>query len=81
MADEPETPVPGLDVLPDLGFPPEVAKSRKSGSDRFPSEDSSAGKGGLDAGETKGDVCMASGISSLVSKTKNASPPSPNFIA
>ena len=75
------TPVPGLVILPDLDFPPIISKSRKSGSERFETFDPSAGKGGLEAGDTKGDVCIASGISSLVSKTKNASPPSPSFMA
>lgn len=74
-------PTPGLATLADLGFLPTVSRSRKSGSDRFETFDPSACKGGLEAGETRGDVCIASGILSLVSKTKNASPPSPNFIA
>jgi hypothetical protein len=75
------TPGPGLDILPDLAFPFIVSKSRKSGSDRFEVFAPSACKGGLEAGETKGDVCIASGILSLVSNTKKASPPSPSFIA
>ncbi len=33
------------------------------------------------AGETTGDVCKLAGISSEVSKTKKASPPSPSFMA
>ena len=32
-------------------------------------------------GYTSGDVCRDAGISSVVSNTKKASPPSPNFIA
>jgi hypothetical protein len=75
------TSVPDLVKLPDLGFPVAVSKSKKSGSERFETFEPSAAKGGLDAGETKGDVCIASGILSLVSKTKKASPPSPSFIA
>jgi hypothetical protein len=67
--------------LPDLAFPVTVSKSRKSGSERLGTLELSAGRGGLEAGETRGDVCMASGIVSLVSNTKNASPPSPSFIA
>jgi len=39
-----------------------------------------AGKIGDWEGDTTGDVCMSSGISPSVWKTKNASPPSPNFI-
>jgi len=81
VAEVENAPIPGLATLPDLGFPLTVSRSRKSGSDRFETFDPSAGNGGLEAGETSGDVCIASGILSLVSKTKNASPPSPNFIA
>jgi hypothetical protein len=75
------TPAPGRITLPDLAFPFSVSRSKKSGSDKFETFEPSAGKGGLEAGDTKGEVCNASGILSLVSKTKNASPPSPSFIA
>jgi hypothetical protein len=75
------TPVPGLDILPDLDLPPDPSSSRKSGSKSCERFEPSAGKGGLEAGETNGDVCIASGILSLVSNTKKASPPSPSFIA
>jgi len=76
------TPAPGLVVrLPDLTFPPCMSKSRKSGSERLEVSTPSGTKGGLDAGETNGEVCIASGILSLVSKTKKASPPSASFIA
>lgn len=37
--------------------------------------------GGLDAGDTRGDVCRLWGMVSLVSNTKKASPPSPSFMA
>jgi len=77
-----DNPVPGLVVtLPALDFLPMVSKSKKSGSDSPAICELSAGKGGLDAGETRGEVCIASGILSLVSKTKKASPPSPSFMA
>ena len=79
--EEESNPGPGLVTLPDLGFPFNVSKSRKSGSDRLETFEPSARNGGLEAGETRGDVCIASGILSLVSNTKNASPPSPSFMA
>lgn len=37
--------------------------------------------GGLEAGDTRGDVCKLWGMVSLVSNTKKASPPSPSFMA
>lgn len=80
--EEENTPGPGLVVvLPDLDFPPAVSKSKKSGSPKLEALEPSAGKGGLEAGDTRGDVCIDSGILSLVSNTKKASPPSPSFIA
>jgi len=71
----------GLVRLVDRGFPVTVSRSKKSGSDRLERLEPSATSGGLEAGETNGEVCIASGILSLVSKTKNASPPSPSFMA
>ena len=71
-------PGPGLGVS---AFPVAVSKSKKSGSDKLAAPEPSAAKGGLEAGDTRGEVCRASGILSLVSKTKKASPPSPSFIA
>lgn len=60
--------------LRDLAGP--SLSSRGSGS-----WSSAAGsKGGLFAGDTRGDVCRNSGMVSVVSKTKKASPPSPSFI-
>ena len=58
-------------------------RSRNSGSWREVAElsDSLATCCGLAAGETTGDVCKDSGTLLLVSNTKNASPPSPSFIA
>lgn len=77
-----DIPVPDRFVtLPDLDLPPVISSSKKSGSDKFERFDSSAGSGGLEAGETRGEVCIASGILLLVSNTKNASPPSPSFMA
>lgn len=60
-----------------------VFKSRNSGSCRIGAEAASCSilVSGLAAGEMTGDVCKPSGISSNVSKTKKASPPSPSFIA
>lgn len=39
------------------------------------------GSGGVEAGDTSGDVWRLCGMVSLVSNTKNASPPSPSFMA
>lgn len=72
---------PGLAILDDLDFPFAGSNVRKSGSTSVEVVEPSAGNGGLEAGETNGEVCNASGMSSLVSKTKKASPPSPNFMA
>lgn len=72
---------PGLEGLLGLKVPFSVVRSRKSGSCRPEFEEPSAVKGGLEAGDTNGDVWRASGMVSLVSKTKKASPPSPSFIA
>lgn len=72
---------PGLATLEDLDLPVLASKVRKSGSARRAGVEPSAGRGGLEAGDTNGDVCIASGILSLVSNTKKASPPSPNFMA
>jgi len=59
-----------------------VARSNGSGSARPMLGIYSAGFwAGLTSGDTRGDVCSASGMLSAVSKTKKASPPSPNFIA
>jgi hypothetical protein len=70
----------GLTMLEDLDLPFSASSARKSGSTRVV-EEPSADMGGLEAGDTNGEVCNASGILSLVSNTKNASPPSPNFMA
>lgn len=57
------------------------AISRKVGSGNAEALSCSAEAfGGLLAGDMRGDVCKDSGICSVVSKTKKASPPSPNFI-
>jgi len=59
-----------------------MLRSKYSGSwSRGGEEPSSRGGRGLAVGEITGDVCKSSGISSDVSKTKKASPPSPSFIA
>ena len=57
-------------------------RSRNSGSCKIGIEapSCSARLCGLVAGEMTGDVCRLSGISSEVSKTKKASPPSPSFM-
>lgn len=55
-------------------------KSNGSGSGNLPPSEPSAACCGLCAGETSGDVCRDSGTLPVVSKTKNASPPSPNFM-
>ena len=56
------------------------SRSRYSGSCREVGRFSSLRILGLADGDTNGDVCKEAGISSVVSKMKNASPPSPSFI-
>lgn len=70
-----------VDVRLPLSWLESFVRSKKSGSWRVDVSDCPSGRDfGLVAGDTKGDVCKSSGMSSVVSNTKNASPPSPNFI-
>jgi hypothetical protein len=79
----------GLDIIGTLEsdlvsrVPPpgdDRSKSKYSGSWSDDGRLSSLRIFGLAVGDTRGDVCNEAGISSVVSKTKNASPPSPSFI-
>ena len=67
-------------VVVERGFPKSDSRSNGSGSCIGEDEGRCGSKGGLEAGDTSGDVCMLSGIAAVVSKTKKASPPSPSFM-
>lgn len=70
----------GLAKLEDRGFPAAL-RSSDSGSCRSSDAPGAWGSsGGLETGETRGEVCRLMGMFSVVSKTKKASPPSPSFI-